>query len=690
MYCRTTRFSMTHLLLLLAVLLVSGCAASEPRPVIAHRTDALDTSKLTVTKLQELVSSALQENEYFGAAVAFSSDGTTLVVGAPARVAEVAMPPLTYSPPSGTTSGRAYVFVRTATGWTERATLKPTETWPTGGYGFGRSVALSRDASTIVIGAPYRKSGLVDVGAAYVFVRSGSDWIQQDRLDGLAGFHTGHAVAVSGDGSRVLVASDATGAVFVRSGLAWNQEGILSRPWSACWSAFYPSSVAISDDGGTAILGIRCDKLDLGAGASTNFDGVLHFERLGSAWTYNQLIRLTEKDSAGNPITATGSLAAMDESGANIIIGRRSGGDVSAHKKSGSIFSPHGPSLLEVHSTNFRHPVVISGSGLVGYIGSPHIWSGRPSSSGPVLRVSRIDGEWKREKSIDPSTSKDYLSFGYSISTTAHGELLAIGSPAADNLTTDRAGKVYIYNLLKPGGAACAAGIQCKSGFCVDGVCCNNACGGGANDDCQACSAAMGSSTDGLCETLEKNAVCHPSKGVCDPEEVCDGSSVVCPRDDPSPMGTLCRAAAGLCDKPEYCDGTSPRCPDDQKKTKTEPCTSGDCASSALCDGVSATCPDNPFKKKGEVCREPRDSDCFLRAVCPGDSAKCPDSFARESTHICHGMVDGCDVDEYCDGITFACPLSGRKQPKDTPCGKDGSLKCDCVGRCGAPSSCIP
>ena len=56
--------------------------------------------------------------------------------------------------------------------------------------------------------------------------------------------------------------------------------------------------------------------------------------------------------------------------------------------------------------------------------------------------------------------------------------------------------------------------------------------------------------------------VCHASKGDCDPAEVCDGETTLCPVDVKSTKGTVCRAASnGGCDVAETCDGTSVSCP---------------------------------------------------------------------------------------------------------------------------------
>jgi hypothetical protein len=50
-------------------------------------------------------------------------------------------------------------------------------------------------------------------------------------------------------------------------------------------------------------------------------------------------------------------------------------------------------------------------------------------------------------------------------------------------------------------GALCMQNADCGSGFCVDGVCCNSACGG----LCQACSAAKTGGADGTCGNVTAN-----------------------------------------------------------------------------------------------------------------------------------------------------------------------------------------
>src|SRR6185503_8589641 len=80
----------------------------------------------------------------------------------------------------------------------------------------------------------------------------------------------------------------------------------------------------------------------------------------------------------------------------------------------------------------------------------------------------------------------------------------------------------FVLNVVDANGAPCSSGVSCLSGFCVDGVCCNNACAGGTTD-CQACSVAAGGSTNGTCGTVSAATVCRSAAGSCDVAEMCPG-----------------------------------------------------------------------------------------------------------------------------------------------------------------------
>jgi hypothetical protein len=161
-------------------------------------------------QLAELAGSGTVPGDWFGTSVAVSS--TTTVVGAPA------------APLLSSGFGRAYVFVRTATGWHESAELKSPET--NGPAWFGDSVAVS--GNNIVVGAPAISVLSSGLGRAYVFVRTPTGWHESAQLEGpgtAVGDWFGDSVAVSGNTVVVGAPSHASKAgavyVFVNSGKGW-------------------------------------------------------------------------------------------------------------------------------------------------------------------------------------------------------------------------------------------------------------------------------------------------------------------------------------------------------------------------------------------------------------------------------------------------------------------------------------
>jgi hypothetical protein len=103
---------------------------------------------------------------------------------------------------NGPYSGAAYVFVRSGGVWTEQQKLVPGDGTP--GELFGYSAALSGD--TALLGAIFDDETGEDSGAGYVFTRSGTGWTEQQKLvasDGTTEDCFGFSVALSGD--RALV-----------------------------------------------------------------------------------------------------------------------------------------------------------------------------------------------------------------------------------------------------------------------------------------------------------------------------------------------------------------------------------------------------------------------------------------------------------------------------------------------------
>jgi hypothetical protein len=121
------------------------------------------------------------------------------------------------------------VYVRSGTTWTQQQRL--VQSGVPIDQGFGYYVAISGD--TVLVGAPDRDTGTADPGAAYVFVRSGGVWTQEQRIQ--AGDQSPHdrfgrCLSIAGDTAVISSPLDDdrgqdAGAVYVftRTGSTWSQ-----------------------------------------------------------------------------------------------------------------------------------------------------------------------------------------------------------------------------------------------------------------------------------------------------------------------------------------------------------------------------------------------------------------------------------------------------------------------------------
>jgi hypothetical protein len=134
---------------------------------------------------------------------------------------------------AGLDQGSAYVFVRSAGVWSQQQKLVAADAASNDNFGdnFGNSVAISGE--TLVVGAPFHAgtAGL-NRGSAYVFVRNGEVWSEQQKLlaaDAASEDGFGFSVTISGE-TLVVDAPFKAGLpqglayVFVHSGGVWSQQ----------------------------------------------------------------------------------------------------------------------------------------------------------------------------------------------------------------------------------------------------------------------------------------------------------------------------------------------------------------------------------------------------------------------------------------------------------------------------------
>jgi len=205
----------------------------------------------------KLIGSDVKGNAQQGFSVSLSADGNTAIVGAPQDDA---------------TNGAALIYQRIDSIWTQQGP-KLIGSGAIGKAMQGYCVSISADGNTAIIGGLRDKFNL---GAAWIFTRKGNTWAQQGpKLVGSGSvggsIFQGTSVALSADGNTAIIGGYGdninTGAawVFIRNGERWIQQGNKISGTGALGAAYQGSSVSLSADGNTAIIGGEMDNSGLGA-----------------------------------------------------------------------------------------------------------------------------------------------------------------------------------------------------------------------------------------------------------------------------------------------------------------------------------------------------------------------------------------------------------------------------------------
>src|SRR5215831_16524277 len=303
------------------------------------------------------------QSDKFGFVVSLSQDGNTLAVAAPGEASAAKGINGDQNDNSIPEAGAVYVFTRAGSAWSQQAYIKASNTGEPGvgdqfadGDRFGFSLGLSADGNTLVVGAIAEDSGAKGIngdqndnsqpnsGAAYVFVRSGTNWSQQayikaSNTDTADLF--GYSVGLSADGNTLAVSAydedssareingvqdrgrRGTGAIYVfsRTGTTWRQQAYLKASNAESGDSL-GYSIAISQDGNTIAGGAGdedCLMPGIFPGAThvcqddqpqDNSSGAAYvFVRNGNTWSQEAFIKSSnphKEDWFGSRLTLSG------------------------------------------------------------------------------------------------------------------------------------------------------------------------------------------------------------------------------------------------------------------------------------------------------------------------------------------------------------------------------------------------
>jgi hypothetical protein len=382
-------------------------------------------------------------DDIFGASVAI--DGDTLVVGASGESSNATGVNGNQADNSAEDAGAVYVFVRSGTAWVQQAYLKASNT--NANDIFGRSVAISGD--TIVVGADAEDS---------------------------------NATGVNGNQSDNSLTNPGAAYVFVRTGTTWSQQAYLKASNTGQFD-FFGFSVAISgetivvgamgeDSGADGINGNQADNSALTAGAA------YVFVRSGTTWSQQAYLKASNSeggDNFGDSVSISGNTivvgANLEDSAATGINGNQAsnaaGGSGAAYVfvRSGTTWSQQ--AYVKASNTGaadqFGASVAISGdtmvvgafsenSGATGVNGNQADSSA--SSAGAAYVFVRSGTSWSQQAYLKASNTDAGDSFGADVAIS--GDIVVAGatweSSAAAGVNGDQsdeslssAGAAYVF-----------------------------------------------------------------------------------------------------------------------------------------------------------------------------------------------------------------------------------------------------
>jgi hypothetical protein len=351
-----------------------------------------------------------------GDSVAVSSDGGTALVGGPL---------------DNNGAGAAWVFVRSGQTWSQQDKLVGTGAIPpVKGLGSeqGTSVALSADGNTALVGGPHDNGG---AGAVWVFGRSGSTWTQRQELTannetGNSGFGAG--TALSADGSTALIGgprdNSQVGAawVFSQSSGSFSQQQKLTVTDETAQIGEFGSSVALSGDHSTALIGGPFDNSQGGA--------AWVFTHPSGSWS--EAAKLVGTGNVG--AAGQGTSVALSEDGGIALIG----GPFDNNEAGAAwVFAPSGVGGSWIQrqkltvgdetggDSQFGTSVSLSSDGSAGLIGGPE----DNTSAGAAWLLSDSSGSWSELQKLTGSDESGASGLGSSVALSGDRSTALTGGP---------------------------------------------------------------------------------------------------------------------------------------------------------------------------------------------------------------------------------------------------------------------
>jgi hypothetical protein len=343
--------------------------------------------------------------------------------------------------------GGGWMFTRSGETWTQQGgKFTPSE-----GPQPISSLALSADGNTAVLGSATANSSR---GEAWVFTRSGETWTQQgETLTGSGAADKaefGTSVALSADGNTALVGARRDHAqvggayVFTRSGEMWTQQGGRITPAGEAGEGRFGEGVALSADGNMAMIG---------AGYENKLGAVWVFTRSGETWTQGE--KLTGggesiSETVFDPVGFFGASIALSEDASTALIGAKgafgNAGGAWVFTRTGETWTQQAALRGSHELTSETKPGYFGASVALSADGNAAL-AGGPGNGGfgSAWAFTRSGETWSQQGGNLGSGEKATSGFGQGVALSGDGNTALIGNPG--NGTT---GAAWVFPPAQP------------------------------------------------------------------------------------------------------------------------------------------------------------------------------------------------------------------------------------------------
>lgn len=381
-------------------------------------------------------------NARFGRSVSLSSDGSRLTVGAYLFQGTLAG------------QGKVYVFTRTGSTWAQEAAFVASD--PFASANFGQSVSISGDGARIAVGAWGFGGTYSSQGKAYVFSRTGTTWTQEAAItpsDAAANSSFGFVVNISLDSTRMIIgAKDATytltnqgkAYIYSRSGATWTQEAIIVAGDPVASSSF-GYGVSINSDGTRVAIGAPLFNGNLSAQGKFYI-----FVRSGTTWTQEAAF------IASDPVASSmyGAVLCLNSDATRLVVTAYQFTGTQTNQGKAYVFLRSGTTWVQeaeilcsdiAVAAFFGGGVSMNGAGSMIAIGASGVKVGTKTNQGMNYVFTRNGVTWSQQTSYTSSNGAANDGFARNVSIASDGSRIAAGSASAAPGGTANAGSAYIY-----------------------------------------------------------------------------------------------------------------------------------------------------------------------------------------------------------------------------------------------------